>query len=157
MKIYLAHPCFTEEQSAFKKQFTEKISAILTRDIILVDPFDYTPNGEGDREVKLNMATTIKIECIRLLEACDIIVALVDDNDTGTAFEAGYAHAINKPVILISRESCSAANAMLIGSAQVMIDHVLQSEQIGKLVRVLEDFYAAMRNTLTVETTAIVS
>jgi nucleoside 2-deoxyribosyltransferase len=78
MKIYFAHPCFTGKQREFKKVFLEKISAALTNDITIIDPFDYAPHIEGDREIKLNMAESVKIECIRLLEACDIITALVD-------------------------------------------------------------------------------
>jgi nucleoside 2-deoxyribosyltransferase len=142
MKIYFAHPCFNEEQIEFKKQFLSKLSAAFKNsghgnDIIIVDPFDYAPNIEGDIETKLNLAEGIKIECIRLLEECDIIVALVDGNDTGVAFEAGYAHAVNKPIILISQDNCSSANAMLIGSAKVMIDQVLEEGEIGRDVEVL--------------------
>jgi nucleoside 2-deoxyribosyltransferase len=127
MKIYFAHPCFNEEQREFKKQFLPKLSAALSQtqygnDISVVDPFDYAPDVEGDIEVKLEMAEGIKIECIRLLEECDIIIALVDGNDMGVAFEAGYAHAVNKPIILISQENCSSANAMLIGSAKVVVN-----------------------------------
>jgi len=150
MKIYFAHPCFTEEQSEFKKQFLEKISAALTQnglsnDIYIIDPFENTLNVEGDIETKLIMAESIKIECIGLLEECDILIALVDDNDTGTAFEAGYAHAVNKPVILISKYNCSKANAMLIGAAKAMIDNVLEDEQIERLVGLAKFFYETWR------------
>ena len=142
MKIYFAHPCFTEEQKEFKKVFIQKISAALKNsghdnDVNIVDPFDYAPNIEGDIETKLNMAERIKIECIRLLEECDIIIALIDGNDTGVAFEAGYAHAVNKQVILISQDSCAAANAMLIGSAKVMIDKVLGESGMEILVGIV--------------------
>jgi len=146
MKIYFAHPCFTPEQREFKKQFLEKIAAGLTqnnldKDIVIIDPFDYALNIEGDIEAKLKMAESVKIECIRLLEECDIVIALVDDNDTGTAFEAGYAHAVNKPVILISQESCSGANAMLIGAAKAMIDNVLDENGMEKLIGMMKFFY----------------
>ena len=85
MKIYFAHPCFTDKQREFKKQFLPKFSAAFKNsghdnDITIIDPFDYAPNIEGDIETKLNMAESIKIECIRLLEECDIIIALIDDN-----------------------------------------------------------------------------
>jgi nucleoside 2-deoxyribosyltransferase len=150
MKIYFAHPCFTEEQREFKKQFLSKISAALknsghNNDITIIDPFDYAPNIEGDTETKLQMAESIKIECIRLLEACDIIIALIDGNDTGTAFEAGYAHAVNKPVILISQGDCSSANAMLIGSAKVMIDQVLGESGMERFEGMIEFFYVTWK------------
>ena len=151
MKIYFAHPCFNEEQKEFKNQFLQKISAALKNsghdnDITIVDPFDYAPNIEGDIETKLNMAESIKIECIRLLEACDIIIVLIDGNvDAGVAFEAGYAHAVNKPLILISQENCSAANAMLIGSAKVLIDQVLEESGMEKLVGMIGFFYVTWK------------
>jgi nucleoside 2-deoxyribosyltransferase len=142
MKVYFAHPCFNDAQKEFKTAFLGKLSVALThrRDILVIDPFDRTPNIEGDAEAKLNMAEIVKIECTRLLEECDIIIAVVDGNDTGVAFEAGYAHAVNKPVILVSRENCSAANAMLLGAAKMMVDNVLEKEQIEKLADMLEWF-----------------
>ncbi len=150
MKIYFAHPCFTDKQKEFKKVFLEKLSTALSNtqygnDISIVDPFDHTPNIEGDIEVKLEMAESVKIECIRLLEESDIIIALVDDNDTGTAYGIGYAHAVNKPVILISQENCSSANAMLIGSAKVMIDNVIDDGEINKLAGMIELFYSTWK------------
>jgi nucleoside 2-deoxyribosyltransferase len=78
------------------------------------------------------------------MEACDIIIALIDGNDTGVAFEAGYAHAVNKPVILVSQENCSVANAMLIGATKMIVDNVLEKEQIEKLVGMLEWFDATI-------------
>ena len=150
MKIYFAHPCFNEEQIEFKKQFLPKLSAALSQtqygnDIIVVDPFDYAPDVEGDIEVKLEMAEDIKIECIRLLEECDIIIALVDGNDTGVAFEAGYAHAVNKPIILISQENCSSANAMLIGSAKVVVNNIVEVEQVKRLAGLILFFYGTWK------------
>jgi nucleoside 2-deoxyribosyltransferase len=146
MKIYFAHPCFNDAQKAFKTAFLDKLSSALShrQDILIVDPFDHTPNIEGDREAKLKMAEDVKIECIRLLEECDVVVALVDGNDTGVAFEAGYAHAVNKPVILVSQGDCSTANAMLIGAAKMMFDTILKKEQMEKLAGMLEWFDATI-------------
>jgi nucleoside 2-deoxyribosyltransferase len=139
MKVYFAHPCFNEKQRSFKTAFVEKIRtalghAGLTSGVVMVDPFEHTPNVECDTETKLLMAQEVKTRCIQLLEECDLVIALADGDDTGTAFEAGYAHATNKPVILVSETCCSSANAMLIGSTQAMIDNVLHDDQIEKLV-----------------------
>ena len=145
MKIYFAHPCFTEEQREFKEQFLSRLRGRLQesgcgKDIIIVDPFDHTPIVECDPDEKLKMAEKIKIKCLALLEECDAVIALGDWNDTGTAFEAGYAHAFNKPVILISKENCSAANAMLIGASKVLIDHVLEESGLDRLAGIIEEF-----------------
>ncbi len=145
MKVYFAHPCFNDKQKKFKTEFLNRLSFLTNRsNIVIIDPFEHTPNVEdlpigrqGDIETKLKKAESIKIECIRLLEECDIIVALVDGDDTGVAFEAGYAHALNKPLILISEKTSSTANAMLIGAARAMIDNVLDEEQMRRLVDTL--------------------
>jgi nucleoside 2-deoxyribosyltransferase len=142
MKIYFAHPCFNDKQQEFKTVLLKKMKSVLahaglTNGIVLVDPFAHTPNVECDLETKLLMAPEIKATCLRLLDECDLIVALVDGDDTGTAFEAGYAHAMDKPIILVSEASCSSANAMLMGSAQAMIDNVLDEEQMLRLVRTI--------------------
>jgi len=150
MKIYFAHPCFTDKQRDFKKQFLPQFSDALSNtqygnDISITDPFDYTPNVEGDIEIKLEMAEDIKTECVKLLEESDIVIAFVDDNDTGTAYEIGYAHAVNKPVMLISQENCSSANAMLLGSAKAVVNNVLEDEQIKRLVSLILFFYGTWK------------
>ncbi len=150
MKIYFAHPCFTDKQKDFKNKFLPKLSAALSNtqygnDIAIIDPFDYAPDIEGDIAVKLEMAEGIKTECIRLLKESDIVMAIVDDNDTGTAYEVGYAHAVNKPVILISKENCSAANAMLLGTAKVVVNNVFEDEQVKRLTDLILFFYGIWR------------
>lgn len=146
MHIYFAHPCFNESQKNFKREFLGKLRTALGKSeygkaVGIVDPFEDTPNIEGNRETKLKLSRTVKETCLRMLEDCDIVVALVDDSDTGVAFEAGYAHAIDVPVILISKGHCDEANAMLIGAARERIDNILQEEQIGKLARMFEWYY----------------
>jgi len=146
MHIYFAHPCFNESQQTFKREFLGKLRTALRQSeygkaVGIVDPFEDTPNIEGNRETKLKLSRTVKETCLRMLENCDVVVALVDDSDTGVAFEAGYAHAIDVPVILISKGNCDEANAMLIGAARERIDNILQEEQIGKLARMFEWYY----------------
>lgn len=143
MHIYFAHPCFNESQGTFKKMFLEKLRAALAqtehgRAIGVVDPFVDTPNIEGNRETKLKLSRLVKDTCIKMLGECDVVVALVDDGDTGVAFEAGYADAIGIPVVLISRSDCAAANAMLIGAAKERFNNILDGEQVTKLARMLE-------------------
>lgn len=146
MRIYFAHPCFDDSQEMFKKEFLEKLRAALAqtehgRAISIVDPFADTPKIEGNRETKLKLSRLVKDTCIKMLEECDMVVALIDDGDTGVAFEAGYADAIGVPVILVSRSDCAAANSMLIGAAKERFDSILDGEQATKLARMLEWHY----------------
>jgi nucleoside 2-deoxyribosyltransferase len=148
MRVYFAHPCFTGEQERFKREFVRKLTAALARGeyggrIAIMDPFLYTPNVEHDIKTKLSMSKTIKASCIGLLEDCDLVLALTDGNDTGTAFEAGYAHCLNMPVILISGDTCDTANAMLIGAARERFDRVLEDAQMEMLAHMLEWFFVS--------------
>ncbi|MEM3484410.1 MAG: nucleoside 2-deoxyribosyltransferase [Candidatus Methanomethyliaceae archaeon] len=141
MRVYFAHPCFTEDQRALKKAFLDRLSPLIEGSgIEIVDPFDYTPIIEDNPEKKLELAEEIKRECIRLLESCDVVLALLDYNDTGTAFEVGYAHAVGKPVILISSGECSSANAMLLGAGKAVIERVLEGSQMERLALLLKWF-----------------
>lgn len=141
MKVYFAHPCFNKEQQQFKQKFLGKLRGRIGTSeggdrIAIVDPFDHAPNVEHSLEEKLRMSGEIKTVCLAL-QGCQVIMALVDWNDTGTAFEAGYAHSLNKPVVLISRTTCSSANAMLLGAAYAQCDNILEEKQMGILVGTL--------------------
>jgi nucleoside 2-deoxyribosyltransferase len=150
MKVYFAHPCFNEAQKAFKTEFVRKLCTKLMESergklIDIIDPFKFTPNIEGDLETKRKMSKSVKTTCLNLLEDCDVIIALVDDNDMGTAFEAGYAHSLNKPIVLISQAACDKANAMLIGAAKASFDNILDDGVIGELAAMLEWFYVSQK------------
>ncbi len=154
MKVYFAHPCFSGEQERFKREFLKKLTAGLDlkeegdEDILIVDPFLNTPNVECNLDLKMVMSEEIKTACLRLLEECEAVIALADGDDTGTAFEAGYAHCMKMPVILVSEAACDTANAMLIGAASARFDNVLDDAQVEALVRTLRDIRYARAGTL---------
>jgi nucleoside 2-deoxyribosyltransferase len=106
----------------------------------IVNPFDHSPNIEGSESAKVKLSAMVKDVCIGLLEACDVVVALTDWNDTGVAFEAGYAHSLHIPVVLISQGRCAEANAMLLGSAAMMFDYILDEGRVEALVTALEEY-----------------
>jgi len=142
MKVYFAHPCFNKEQEQFKHEFLgrlrERIGASGGRDrVAILDPFDHAPNVEHSLEEKLRMSKEIKTACLELLRSCQVIMALVDWDDTGTAFEAGYAHTLKLPLVLISRTACSSANAMLLGAAYAGCDNILEETQMETLAGML--------------------
>ncbi len=83
------------------------------------------------------MSGEIKAACLDLLRNCQVIMALVDWDDTGTAFEAGYAHSLDKPLVLISRTACASANAMLLGAACARYDDILEEKQMETLAGML--------------------
>ncbi|MBP1749057.1 MAG: hypothetical protein H6Q52_1596 [Deltaproteobacteria bacterium] len=151
MYIYFAHPCFNDSQEQFKNEFLEKLRTALGQTeygkaVSVIDPFNDTPNIEGNRETKLKLSRVVKDTCLKMLEECDMVVALVDDGDTGVAFEVGYANAIGIPVILISKSDCAEANAMLIGAAKERLDNILDGDQVSKLARMFEWYCISKEN-----------
>jgi nucleoside 2-deoxyribosyltransferase len=153
MCVYIAHPCFTDEQREFKNQFIPKLKEQLQNTkhgklITLVDPFDHAPDIEGSVEAKLRFSREVTQTCTDSLEKCQVLIAVADDNDTGTAFEAGYAHRMSIPIILISKDTCDTANAMLIGSCSARFDDILDDMQISLLVALLEWFYLQQIHTM---------
>jgi nucleoside 2-deoxyribosyltransferase len=143
MKVYVAHPAFTEPQRDFKAKFFAGLKDQLQRiencrSVELVDPFDYSPNVENDIKEKVARAKEIRESCLNLLDRCELLIAVADGNDTGTAFEAGYAYRMNIPVILVSGESCDPSNAMLLGAAQARFDDVLDPIQLSLLAGLIE-------------------
>ena len=72
---------------------------------------------------------------------CKLLITVVDDNDTGTAFETGYAHHMDIPIILVSKGTCDSANAMLLGSAHAKFDNVLDEFQLSLLAGLIEWHY----------------
>lgn len=55
-------------------------------------------------------------EDVRLIKECDVVVALVDTKDVGTAWEIGMAYVLGKPIYLLGLDSStfkSKTNLML--------------------------------------------
>jgi nucleoside 2-deoxyribosyltransferase len=150
MQVYIAHPAFTKHQREFKEKFfaglrdrLEKIEGC--RSVELVDPFDYSPNVEDDIQEKVARSKEIKKSCLDLLDQCALLIAVLDGDDTGTAFEAGYAYRMNIPVILVSAGSCDASNAMLLGAAHARFDNVLDELQLTLLAGLIEWHYLSRK------------
>ena len=146
MQVYIAHPAFTEGQTEFKERFIARLKEHIGKlkdcgPITLIDPFDYAPNVEGSLEHKIASSGEIKKTCLKLLDGCKLLIAVVDDNDTGTAFEAGYAHHMDIPIILVSKDTCDSANAMLLGSAHAKFDNALDEFQLSLLAGLIEWHY----------------
>lgn len=56
------------------------------------------------------------------LESCGSVLALLDDNDPGTVFEAGYATKMGIPVIIYATKLDEEGGKMLVGSGGVFFD-----------------------------------
>jgi nucleoside 2-deoxyribosyltransferase len=151
MKIYFAHPAFTEEQKRLKQTFLKAFTGALrkrcragkTSPPEIIDPFDHAPDIEGSGTEKAALAGAVASICLRLLDDGDLVLALVDDDDAGVAFELGYAHARSIPAILVSQSGAAeGANAMLTGTAQASIGRIMDAGRMQTLADLVCGFAA---------------
>jgi nucleoside 2-deoxyribosyltransferase len=153
MKIYFAHPAFTEDQRDFKARFLDALDAALTKKCEereapvpeIVDPFDFTPGVEDMPPArKAGVAGAVASVCCRLLRDCFLVLAVADDADTGVAFELGFAFAHGIPTILVSHgDAADHANAMLTGTSRACIPHVLRPENMAMLADLIHGLSAS--------------
>ena len=98
-KIYLASPFFNEEENAW----VENAENIL-RDRGF-DVFSPRENEVRDTDVvgTIGWAYDTFYHDVKAIDNCDVVVILYHGNysDSGTAWECGYAYAINKPVVCV--------------------------------------------------------
>ena len=151
MKIYFAHPAFTDAQKEFKARFLESFRFSVEKKHLekgaptpeVVDPFDFAPNVEDTKEHRTRYATAIASVCCRLMEDCFVVIAAVDHGDTGVAFELGLAYALDIPAILISESrAADNVNAMLGGTSQAAITNILHGDSMAALVDLVYGFWA---------------
>ena len=69
------------------------------------------------------------------ISMCDLVVASLTYPDVGTAWELGFADAIKKPRLGVSRKERKLINLMVVGT----VDHLIDLNDVGKEV---EAFFA---------------
>lgn len=104
--VYLAGPFFNLQQ-------------IWTIDVVrdALRPGVWSPShevGPGGLEVAM--------KDLEGLQGCDSVLALLDDNDPGTIFEAGYATKMGIPVVIYASKLDEEGGKMLVGSGGEYVD-----------------------------------
>lgn len=112
LRIYTAGPLFTPDQLDTCEK-VEKMTDKLGFDVFsprLAVGGKFDKNAEpAERERQAKMIFDANILHMR---DCDIMIANLDDKDTGTTFELAWAYAVGKPVIAYSKFG-HGANIML--------------------------------------------
>ena len=104
--VYLAGPFFNLQQ-------------IWTIDVVrdALRPGVWSPSHEvGSGGVEVAMKD------LAGLESCDSVFALLDDNDAGTIFEAGYATKMGIPLVVYASKLDDEGGKMLVGSGAEFFD-----------------------------------
>ena len=76
------------------------------------------------------------------LNTCDLVVAVSNgkkEGGNGSAWECGYACALNKPIILISRNSDAVESLMVVGGSTIHINSLDRLEEIMKNAKSVDD------------------
>ena len=126
--IYIAAPFFNEEQV----EFVDAIEQCLELNGLEY----YSPRSEG---VLMNMTPEEKKarmkyifdKNVEMLDKCDIVLAVIDNYDTGTVWEIGYAYAKGKKIITIT-DHYYGVNVMI---NECIVAHCTQLSQIPAAVR----------------------
>jgi len=128
MKVYVAGPFFVQEQI---KRVNQVIAVLEGEDIEFFSPKDANLWKPGDDPFRVLKGNTDAID------SCDTLIAITDDKDTGTMFEAGYAYAKYKRIIYMWFEHLDGQrfNLMLGCSGAVARD-------INELVRIVRVYKA---------------
>lgn len=121
-KVYLASPFFNDKEVAVMES---------VRDVLRGKGLDvFVPNEHQNKHLEFGSMEWRKATFngdIAGIDNSDIVVAILDGNymDSGSSFEVGYAHATNKPVIVVNLEG-KTINLMIAESLHAII-HSLEA------------------------------
>jgi len=99
MKVYIASPFFDDEQLELVK---------LIENMLTVNKIDFfSPRSEGilnDMSIEEKEKSLKKIfqSNVDNIDNCTMVIAVIDDWDTGTVWELGYAYGKEKPIFTFS-------------------------------------------------------
>lgn len=134
-KVYLAAPLFTQHERRWNRELARRLEGRLHCQVILPQDFKV-----GDRKNDPRHFGEIFRLCVEGVRECDAVVAILDgaDADSGTAFEAGYAYALGKPIIGVRTDyrpqQERGTNLMLARSCQAFVRRLAFDEDLDGLV-----------------------
>jgi nucleoside 2-deoxyribosyltransferase len=108
--IYLAGPFFNMGQRWIVE---ESCDALRDQGLEVFSPF---------HDVGFGKAEEVVVADIEALKKSDVVLALLDQLDSGTLFEVGYARALGKPVIGFCQCTSEEALKMLAGTSCAVVD-----------------------------------
>jgi nucleoside 2-deoxyribosyltransferase len=108
--VYLAGPFFT---LADLWMVNEARSSLIATGLRVFSPYHDVGYGSADDVV---------VKDLDAIESCDLLLAIADGMDPGTIYEAGYARAKKKPVVVYSESEPEEAKKMMQGSECEMCD-----------------------------------
>jgi len=135
-KVYLAGPLFTQHERLWNRDLARRLEQRLACSVIL--PQDYKVGGCKHHSKRL-FGEIFRL-CVQGVRDCDAMVAILDgaDADSGTAFEAGYAYALGKPIVGVRTDYRAqqelGTNIMLARGCQAFVYRPAFDEDLDGLV-----------------------
>lgn len=127
--VYIASPFFTNEEIQFVTEVEKSLSSIGIEYYSPMREGILKPDAPEDEQIRLYTSN------IGAIEERPLMVANIDDRDPGTLFEMGYAAALGKLIITITRHNYN-VNVML---ARSVLAHTRtisdMNEVISKVVK----------------------
>jgi len=128
MRAYIAAPWFTPEQMNLLELVKDTVVQL---DVDIFSPKDenmYTPGETSAIDVLLGNCNAI--------ESSDLIVVITNGKDVGTMWEAGYAFAIDRPIIYVwvDRLPGQKFNLMLAASGAVAYSMIELDELLKNFI-----------------------
>jgi nucleoside 2-deoxyribosyltransferase len=128
MRAYIAAPWFTPEQMNLLELVKDTVVQL---DVDIFSPKDenmYTPGETSAIDVLLGNCNAI--------ESSDLIVVITNGKDVGTMWEAGYAFAIDRPIIYVwvDRLPGQKFNLMLAASGAVAYNMIELDELLKNFI-----------------------
>ena len=122
MRIYLAAPFFNEE---------ERENVELARDILrsrgfdVFVPMEHKIEGGEDMPNDLWGLKVFEVDRDAIL-SCDTVVALYYGmySDSGTAWEIGFAHCLNKNIVIVHCDEIQESSLMIVNGSTVNIKEI---------------------------------
>ena len=129
MRAYIAAPWFTPEQMNLLELVKDTVVQL---DIDIFSPKDenmYTPGETSAIDVLLGNCNAI--------EFSDLIVVITNGKDVGTMWEAGYAFAIDRPIVYVwvDRLPGQKFNLMLAASGAVAYSMIELDELLKNFIK----------------------
>jgi nucleoside 2-deoxyribosyltransferase len=141
MRVYIAASVFTPFDRRRNLDVADRLKT-LGHDVFLPQ---LLRTEAGQRPA----AADIFSGCVEGVDACDLVIGLVDgpDVDSGTAWELGYAYAKRKPVIALRTDYRGAEH----GPVNIMIEFgadqlVLSAEPLGLATSALDRLVEVVRH-----------
>jgi nucleoside deoxyribosyltransferase len=130
-KVYLAAPWFTEKQEEIYNKVVRGLRTVERFELLL--PRDFVVEDGNDISNAL-WAQMVFEHDRNLIDRCDVVYA-IDwgfESDAGTAWEIGYAHAKNIPIVIVRPREVKRASLMVGGCCMATVDETLHYMEFGK-------------------------